>query len=339
MVTDRYSMEISSQPDVLVAEDLRKSYGPRQALQGLTFSLKAGRILGFLGPNGAGKTTSIRILTTMLVPDSGHFVLDGVNSRHPEQIRRKIGVLPEDPGFSRQMTGLEYLIYFGQLDGLTNSEARQTAQILIRDVGLRQRSKSLISSYSPVMKQMLGIACALINNPVVIFLDEPTLGLDPRDQRELLELIRQIAQERNTAVVLSSHILTEIERVCDDVLILNLGKVVAWGSVDEVIGRVQRNITLRNSIRVQVPPAAVRESQQVLEGMINILKLTHVNEAEGCLEMELVPGSNGSFVTTYQVNNKILRTLIRAHIPIVNFGSEGGHLPDIFPNFITDGIK
>src|SRR4029450_7215177 len=99
MVTDDYSMKISSQPDVLVAEDLRKSYGPRRALQGLTFSLKAGRILGFLGPNGAGKTTSIRILTTMLEPDSGHFVIDGVPSDHPEEIRRRIGVLPESLGF------------------------------------------------------------------------------------------------------------------------------------------------------------------------------------------------------------------------------------------------
>ncbi len=336
MVADQYSTKANSQPDVLVVEDLWKSYGSRPALQGLTFSLKAGRVLGLLGPNGAGKTTCINILTTMLEPDSGHFVVDGVSSEYPEKIRRKIGILPGEPGFSRQMTGLEYLIYYGQLAGLTNFEALQNAQILLQDVGLEQSATSLIRSYSPEIKQRLGLACALINNPVAVFLDEPTVGLNPRGQHELLELIRRIALERNTAVVLSSHILTEIERVCDAVVILNLGKVVAWGSVDEIIGRVQRKITMRNSIRVQVPPAAVRESQQVLEGMINILKLTHVNEAEGWLEMELVPGSNGSFVTTYQVNNKILRTLIRAHIPIVSFGSEGGRPPDIFREFITD---
>ena len=336
MVTDQYSMTTSSQPDVLVAEDLRKSYGPRRALQGLTFSLSAGRILGFLGPNGAGKTTSIRILTTMMEPDSGHFVIDGVSSKYPEKIRRKIGVMPEDWGFSRQMTVLDYLIYHGQLAGLTNSEALQQAQILIKDVGLEQNSTSLISSYSHEMRQRLGLACALINNPVVVFLDEPTVGLDARGQQELLELIRQIAHERNIAVVLSSYLLTEIERVCDDVVIMNLGKIVACGSVDEVLRRVQRNISLRNSIRIQVPPAAVRESQQVLAGMINIIKLTRVNEAEGWLEMELLPGANGSLVTTYQVNNKILRTLIRAHIPIVSFGSDGGRLPDFFREFITD---
>jgi len=337
MVTDHYSMKISSQPDVLVAEDLRKSYGPRRALQGLTFSLKTGRILGFLGPNGAGKTTSIRILTTVIEPDFGHFVIDGVSSEYPEKIRRKIGVLPENLGFPRQMTGLEYLIYYGQLYGLTDSEARQNAQILIQDVGLHQRSKSMIGSYSHGMRQRIGIARALVNDPAVVFLDEPTLELDPRGQQELLELIQQIARERNTAVVLCSPLLTEIERVCDDVVILNLGQVVARGSVEEVITRVRKNITLQNCMRVQVPPAAVLETRQVLDGMPNILKLIHVDEAKGCLEMELVPGSHSSSVNTYQVN-RILSALIRAKIPIISFAPEEGRLQDIFLNFAKDAV-
>ena len=163
MVTDHYSMKTSSQPDVLVAEGLQKSYGPRRAAEGLTFSLKAGRILGLLGPNGAGKTTAIHILTTMIEPESGHFVIDGVRSEHPEQIRRKIGVLPENFGYPRQMTGLEYLIYYGQLYGLSDSEASQNAQILIDTVGLHQKSKMRIGSYSYGMRQRIGIACALIN--------------------------------------------------------------------------------------------------------------------------------------------------------------------------------
>jgi ABC-2 type transport system ATP-binding protein len=338
MVTDPYSMKISSQPDVLVAQDLRKSYGPRCALQGLTFSLKAGRILGFLGPYGAGKTTSIRILTTMMEPDSGHFVIDGVNSKYPEQIRRKIGVLPENFGIPTQMTGLEYLIFYGQLSGLTVSEARQNAQTLIEIVGLRQKSKSLIGSYNHGMRQRIGIACALINDPVVVFLDEPTLGLEQRGQHELLELIRRIARERNTAVVLCSQFLTEIERVCDEVVILNLGQVVARGSVGEVIARVQRNLTLQNCMRVQVPPAAVLETRQVLDGMPNILKLTQVNEAKGCLDMELVSGSNSSSVNTYQVN-RILRALIRAKIPIMSFAPEEGHWQNVFLNLTQDAIK
>jgi len=337
MVKNHSSMNTSSQPDVLVAEDLRKSYGPRLALQGLTFSLKAGRILGLLGPNGAGKTTAIRILTAMLEPESGHFVIDGISSEYPKKIRRKVGVLPENPDFPRQMTGLEYLTYYGQLHGLTDSEARQNAQILMDVVGLHQRSKALIGSYSHGMRQRLGIACAFVNDPVVVFLDEPTLELDPRDQQELLGLIRRIARERNTAVVLCSTLLTEIERVCDDVVILNLGQVLAKGSVEEVITRVHSNITLRNCMRVQVPPAAVLETRQVLDGMPNILKLTHVNEAKGWLEIELVPGSNNSSVNSYQVN-RILSALIRAKIPIISFAPEEGRSQDMFLGFAKDAI-
>jgi ABC-2 type transport system ATP-binding protein len=171
----------------------------------------------------------------------------------------------------------------------------------------------------------------------VVFLDEPTLGLDPRGQQQLLELIQQVARDRNTAVVLGSQFLTEIERVCDDVVILDLGQVVARGSFEEVITRVQRNIPLQNCMRVQVPPAAVLETRQVLDGMPNILKLTHVNEAKGWLEMELVPGSNSSSVNSYQVN-RILSALIRAKIPIIGFAPEERRSQDIFLNFAKDAI-
>src|SRR6185295_15225119 len=163
MLNNNYQEASNSQPDLLVAQELRKSYGPRRALQGLTFTLKAGRILGFLGPNGAGKTTSIRILTTMLEPESGHFTVNGVSSKDPEKIRRMIGVLPENLGFPRQMTGLEYLTFFGQLYGRTTAEAKNYALKLLEDVGLQQRGKSLIGSYSHGMRQRIGIARALVN--------------------------------------------------------------------------------------------------------------------------------------------------------------------------------
>jgi len=332
-------MNSFSLPEILVAEDLRKSYGPRRALQGLSFSLKAGRILGFLGPNGAGKTTSIRILTTMMEPESGHFVIDGIGSEYPEKIRRRIGVLPENLGFPRQMTGMEYLVYYSQLYGRTASEARENAMTLLEDVGLQQRGKSLIGSYSHGMRQRIGIARALVNDPVVVFLDEPTLGLDPRGQQELLELVQRIARERSTGVVLCSHLLSEIEGICDDVVILNVGQIVAKGSVAEVIGRVQHNIVLNNSLRVQVPPAAVLEARQVLEAMPNILKVTDVGELEGWLRMELVEPANGSSANDYQMNNKILSALIRAKIPILGFEAEGGRLQDVFLHLTEEAIK
>lgn len=325
--------------DVLVAEDLRKSYGPRRALQGLSFSLKAGRIMGFLGPNGAGKTTSIRILTTMLEPEAGRFVVAGIGSDHPEQIRRRIGVLPENLGFPRQMTGIEYLTFFGQLYGRKKAEAREYGMQLLEDVGLQQRGRSLIGTYSHGMRQRIGIARALVNDPVVVFLDEPTLGLDPRGQQELLELVQRIARERGTGVVLCSHLLSEIETVCDDVVILNAGQIVARGTVAEVIGRVQHNIVLRNALRVQVPSSFVAQAQQILKEMPNIAKVSPIGEMEGWLRMELVDASNGDEAKAYQINNNILGALIRAKIPILSFEAEGGKLQDVFLHLTEETIK
>ena len=339
MIDPNESFRSVVQPEILVAQGLRKSYGPRKALQELTFSLKAGRILGFLGPNGAGKTTSIHILTTMMEPDAGHFVIDGISSEHPEQIRRRIGVLPENLGFPRQMTGLEYLVYFGQLYGRSTSEAKRNALALLKDVGLQQRARSLIGSYSHGMRQRIGIARALVNDPVVVFLDEPTLGLDPRGQQELLELVQRIARERNSGVVLCSHLLSEIEEVCDDVVILNLGQVVARGSVAEVIGRVQKNIILKNAVRVFVPFESIQETLQVLETMPSILKVTPIREMEGWLRLELVPPNAGDLAKAYEVNNKILGALIRAKIPILGFEVEGGRLQDVFLRLTEEAIQ
>ncbi len=330
---------MNSQPEILVAEGLRKSYGPRKALQGLTFSLKAGRILGFLGPNGAGKTTSIRILTTMLEPEEGHFMIDGISSEYPEEIRRRIGVLPENLGFPRQMTGIEYLTFFGQLYGQAQANARDRGMALLEDVGMTNRAKSLIGSYSHGMRQRIGIARALINDPVVVFFDEPTLGLDPRGQQELLDLIQRIARERGTGVVLCSHLLSEIESVCEDVVILNQGQIVARGTVGEVIGRVQHNIVLRNGLRVQVPADLVEQARQVLQDIAAVKKITPIGEMEGVLRIELVEPANGSVTKVYQINNHILSALIRAKIPILGFEIEGGKLQDVFMHLTEETIQ
>jgi ABC-2 type transport system ATP-binding protein len=317
---------------VLVAEDLRKSYGPRPALRGLSFSLNAGRILGFLGPNGAGKTTSIRILTTILEPDAGHFVIDGISSKEPDRIRRRIGVLPENLGLPKQITGIEYLTYFGRLYGRTATQARTYGQSLLEEVGLQPRAKSLVGTYSHGMRQRLGIARALVNDPVVVFLDEPTLGLDPRGQQELLSLVGRIARERDAGIVLCSHVLSEIESVCDDVVILMGGQVIATGSVDEVMRRAQRDV-----LRVHVPPPFVAEARQVLEAMPKVMQVTSSGEKAGWLGVQFENSAEEAASREMQMNNRVLDALIRAEIPILSFESEGGRLQDVFLQ-LTEGV-
>ena len=316
--------------DVLVAEGLKKYYGPRLALKGLSFSLRAGRLLGFLGPNGAGKTTSIRILTTIMEPDAGKFTVDGISHEYPDQIRRRIGVLPESFGLPKQMTGIEYLTYFGQLYGRTATDARTVGMGLLEEVGLKQRARSLVSTYSHGMRQRIGIARALVNDPVVVFLDEPTIGLDPRGQQELLGLVQQIAAERSAGVILCSHLLTEVESVCDDVVIMSSGEMVASGAVSDVIGRTEQNV-----MRVRVPADALEDAQRELESMSAVRKVMAASGMPGWLRVELEEAA----AEDQFMNNRVLETLLRAEIPVLSFEPEGGRLQDVFLQLTAGGIK
>lgn len=216
----------------LEATALTKRYGTRTGLQDLTFTVGRGEVLGLLGPNGAGKTTAIRVLTTVLRPTSGSFRVAG--EIEPVRIRQQIGVLPESAGYPGRQTGTEYLRYHGRLFGMSRADSATTAARLLDDVGLTDRGSSRIATYSRGMRQRLGIARALVNDPSVVFLDEPTLGLDPAGQRQVLTMIARIATGRGATVVLSTHALPEVEQICDRVLILSRGRVIAEGTVAEV---------------------------------------------------------------------------------------------------------
>jgi ABC-2 type transport system ATP-binding protein len=315
---------------VLVADHLKKFYGPRLALRDLSFSLDAGRILGFLGPNGAGKTTSIRILTTIMEPDAGTFEVDGITHEYPEKIRRRIGVLPESFGLPKQMTGIEYLTYFGQLYGRSTRDAREYGLQLLEEVGLAHRGKSLVGTYSHGMRQRIGIARALVNDPAVVFLDEPTLGLDPKGQQELNELVKRIARERNAGVVLCSHMLPEVEAVCDDVVILSSGEVVAMGPVSDVTGKAERNV-----VRVRVPVPAVEDAQRELEEVSAVRRVVSGTGQPGWLRVEVDEAGGESD----PLSNRILDALIRAGIPILGFEPQSGRLQDVFLDLTTRAMK
>jgi ABC-2 type transport system ATP-binding protein len=213
----------------LEATGLTKRFGARAAISGVSFTARRGEVLGLLGPNGAGKTTTIRVLSTLLPPTSGDFRVVGLPPTRPEQIRRRIGVLPEGAGYPGHQTGMEYLTYHARLFGLGRTEASR----LLAEVGLVDRAGTRIATYSRGMKQRLGIARALVNDPAVVFLDEPTLGLDPAGHLQVLEMVRAIARDRGATVVLSTHTLPDVEEVCTRVLILHRGRVVLSRTVAE----------------------------------------------------------------------------------------------------------
>jgi ABC-2 type transport system ATP-binding protein len=218
----------------LEAHALTKAYRTLVALHELSFVAGAGEVIGLLGPNGAGKTTAIRLLTTILAPSGGRFAVAGIPHTRPAEIRRRIGVLPESAGYPDCHTGAEFLRYHARLYGHPAPSARATAAALLEEVGLAERGKSPIANYSRGMRQRLGIARALLNDPAVVFLDEPTLGLDPAGQEQVLRVVRGVSRERAATVILSTHLLAEVEEVCSRVLILNRGRLVADGTVAEV---------------------------------------------------------------------------------------------------------
>lgn len=320
-------MESSNQrnSELLVAENLHKSYGNIKALDGLTFSLKSGRIMGFLGPNGAGKTTAIRILTTIIQQTSGTFSIYGIKQNNPEKIRKIIGVLPESSGFPEKITALEYLIYYGRLYGLKTKQSKLRASELLKEVGLEKRSKTFVSSFSRGMRQRLGIARALINKPVILFLDEPTLGLDPKGQGELLGLLKKVASKRKVGIILCSHLLSEIEEVCDDVVILNSGKLIAKGTVREIVSGNNKK-----HIEFSVPVKFEQDTLKLLKTIEEINKISQKNNKTNIFEVELKKEYFRDDILKEKVCNKILKTLLSKNIPIINFESEGGRLQDVF---------
>jgi ABC-2 type transport system ATP-binding protein len=300
-------------------EDLRKQYGSFVALEGLTLSLDAGEVLGVLGPNGAGKTTAIRVLTTIFAPSKGRFSIAGVPHTRPSEIRRRVGVLPESAGYPVRQTGDEYLRYFARLYGHSRASAGALAEDLLTQVRLFDRRHSLIAGYSRGMRQRLGIARALVNDPQVVFLDEPTLGLDPAGQRQVLALVRQITAERGATVLLSTHLLAEVEEVCSRVVILNRGRLVADGTVAEIA----RRAAAPRSARLRVAAEHVERARVTLSRSAGIERVEPANGQLGSL-VALLDGAGSPAM------NDALRDLADAAVPVLAFELEGARLSDAF---------
>lgn len=310
---------------------LTKHYGARSAVEDVSFTASQGEIVGLLGPNGAGKTTTIRLLTTVLVPTSGEFSIAGHPSTSAPDIRRCVGVLPESSGYPAHQTGGEYLRFFARLYGLSRSKARDLAADLLATVGLEERAGSPISTYSRGMRQRLGIARALVNDPVVVFLDEPTLGLDPAGQAQVLDIIRAIAKSRAATVVLSTHLLPEVEEVCSKVVILNHGRVAGAGSVGEVISTA----LIERSAELRVPLQLVERTCNVLAGFPN-LAVDQLAEQPDVLVLAADGAGTGG--GSSDVMNAALAAITAAGIPVLRFELEGARLSDAFFKMTSEAV-
>ena len=307
------------------AVELTKRYGGYTAVEGVSFAASRGEIMGLLGPNGAGKTTTIRLLTTVLEPSSGGYSIAGHPSKSATEIRRCIGVLPESSGYPIHQTGDEYLRFYARLYGKSRSQARSLSAELLAAVGLEKRGRSRISTYSRGMRQRLGIARALVNDPLVVFLDEPTLGLDPAGQAQVLDIIRTVANARDATVVLSTHVLPEVEQVCSKVVILNHGRVVGAGSVGEVIGAA----LIEQSAQLRVPLHLVARARQALSDIPD-LTIYQVEGQPDLLRIAVETPGTASGASPAEAINGGLTAVAAAGIPVLRFELEGARLSDAF---------
>jgi oleandomycin transport system ATP-binding protein len=235
VVTRRYRLTM----DVAVqTEGLRKSFGSTKALDGLDLTVPEGTILGLLGPNGAGKTTAVRILTTLLIPDAGRAVVAGVDVlAQPTKARRLMGLTGQFAAVDDYLTGRENLIMFGRLYHLSRAEAKRRADELLERFDLMDAAGRLAKTYSGGMRRRLDLAASLVGNPQVVYLDEPTTGLDPRGRSDLWRVVRNLVGGGAT-VLLTTQYMEEADQLADDIVVIDRGKVAATGTPDQLKTKV-----------------------------------------------------------------------------------------------------
>lgn len=245
--------------------NLSKIYGSQKALDSISFEAHKGEILGFLGPNGAGKSTTMKILTGYIPATSGQAFINGIEiNENSIAIRKEVGYLPELNPLYTDMYVKEFLLFIANSYGITEG-ANQAAEEMISKTGLSLERKKKISQLSKGYKQRVGLAAAMIHNPSVLILDEPTSGLDPNQVSEIRNLIKEIG--KNKTVILSSHIMQEVEAMCDRVIIINRGKIVA----DDKIEKLQQSFSKEYLISVQFKNSPTIESIKAIDKNIKVL--------------------------------------------------------------------
>lgn len=302
-------------------EDLVKKYGQDfTALDGVSIKIKRGTVVGYIGPNGAGKTTTIKILTNLLEPTSGHAYVNGVDvNKNPKEVLQHIGALIEVPGIYDYLTPHEILTYFGKIYKINDKEIDRRIKEVLELVKLSAWEHKKIGSFSTGMQRRLAIAKALLHDPEILILDEPVLGLDPTGIREIRELLKRF-QSDDITVFLSSHLLQEVSEICDSVIFLNKGKVVAEDSVEKIMSRVQSKIV---SVKFLNPFSG--KEIDVIESIESIDSVEVVNE-------HVWIRCDGNPYTVSQILSK----LVSLGFEIVSYAPESVSLEDAYVSLMTD---
>jgi ABC-2 type transport system ATP-binding protein len=259
----------------ILVENLTKVYGDQKAVDDISFEIKTGEVVGFLGPNGAGKSTTMKMITCYMAPTAGKILLEGFDvDKNPEEIKKKIGYLPENNPLYTDMAIIDYLKFCAEIQGIDKTKVNERIHQMVDLCGLNQERYKRIGELSKGYRQRVGLAQAMIHDPEVLVLDEPTTGLDPNQIIEIRKLIKELGKEKT--VILSSHILSEVEATCDRILIINRGKIVADGTSETLRGQAQG----KEMIKVQVEPSNGADVKKSLLGLASVESVKALEEKE-----------------------------------------------------------
>jgi ABC-2 type transport system ATP-binding protein len=306
--------------DAIVAEDLRKSYKSVQALNGVSFAVREGEVFGLLGPNGAGKSTTVRTLATLTRPDSGKALVAGEDViRHPNRVRRQIGYVAQDSGVDWEATGRENLMLQGRLQGMSGAPLRRRVDELLELVGLREAADRVARGYSGGMKRRLDIGNGLVHRPKVLFLDEPTTGLDPEARAAMWVEVERLASQESLTILLTTHYLEEADRLAERVAIVSRGEVVVEGTPAELKAGLRGELVTVELVGVD---GRIEEATQV------VLRVEGASEVgfEGQQVRARVP--NGA-----QAIPTILSALEEQGFPVASVTTSRPSLDDVYLHF------
>lgn len=301
--------------------DLTKRYDSTTVVDHLNFHVKENEVFGLLGPNGAGKTTTILMLLGLTEPASGLARVLGYNpTREPLKVKRLVGYLPEKVGFYESLTARENLMFIADLNGIPYAEARQRTDEVLAKVGLKERADDAVGKFSRGMKQRLGIADVLIKRPKLVFLDEPTSGLDPEGINRLLDLIAGLPGE-GTTVVLSSHQLYQVQRVCHSIGILSKGKMVIEGDIDTLGRDALAGGRFMIEVETVQPTPQLIDTIKTIKGVLNV-DTNHTNTLVVTTEADLRPD--------------LAKAIVQSNFPLIQMKIQEFSLDDIYMKYFKE---
>jgi ABC-2 type transport system ATP-binding protein len=307
---------------MIEVEQLSKTYGLLPAISDLSFTVNQGEVVGFLGPNGAGKTTTLKILTCFLPPTSGRARINGWDvSEDSLKVRGLVGYLPENVPLYSEMTVDRFLSFAAQAKGVDSRNIKTAVDKVSDDCGLEKVRGRIIGHLSKGFKQRVGLAQALLNNPPVLILDEPTIGLDPTQVVEIRELIRSLGQERT--IILSTHILPEVSQVCQKVIIINRGRIVARDSVSSLTAQLQTSRKIR--LTVQGPEEEVLQTLTLLPGVLQVER-----QADGPGRYELKMDKDED------IRADLARSIVEKGWGLLEMVSQELSLEEVFVQLVTE---